>query len=316
MDPYTKTHTTHPASPRPPPSPPLSLALTTYTLPDAPPTALTLLFTHGTSFNSALWHMIIDILLKSPALHGRVRRVVAIDAVNHGESAVVNGRGLEGVSMDWGACARDVLGVVRGLEAGSGGVVGIGHSFGGGVMAHAMLMAPECFKAVLLVDPILFVMPAQDRGAAQVALRRRSEWGSLDEVRAAFAKSKGLADWHPRQREAYAEHGTTDGPQPPTRVLKTSKEQEAATYIAGPLPGLVDLLKRSNSRWSAVLGGKSPVINVSQRSEIREAAGENAVHMIPDAGHLIPMTHPFELARLIEGELLKISRRGVSEHKL
>ncbi|KAL1792312.1 hypothetical protein ACET3X_008819 [Alternaria dauci] len=296
----------------------LDLALFDYHVFDADESALTLVLTHGTSFNKDLWHLIIDFLITSQELHGLIRRVVAIDAVNHGDSALLNKEKL-GKAAFWPDNAYDILTTIQTLGL-SQPLVGIGHSFGGGIMAHAALLSRSSFTATILVDPILFVMPKQDRMAADAALRRRCDWPSLGEVQDAFARSKGLADWHPKQREIYAEKGTTvESPQLSLRTLKTPKEQEAATYIAAPFPGLLESLRRSTGRYNLILGGKSRVINEQQRVEIRDAVGATkTIHVIPDAGHLIPMTHPFELARLIQQQLLSLSadRRSQPSHRL
>ena len=46
--------------------------------------------THGTSFNKFFWQLIIDKLLSRPELRRKIRRLVAIDATNHGDSALLN----------------------------------------------------------------------------------------------------------------------------------------------------------------------------------------------------------------------------------
>lgn len=110
----------------------LDLVAHDYHVFDADESALTLIFTHGTSFNKDLWHLIIDFLLTCEGLQGLIRRVVAIDAVNHGDSAVLNQDKLEACAF-WPDNAYDILTTVQTLRL-SGPVVGIGHSFGGGIL--------------------------------------------------------------------------------------------------------------------------------------------------------------------------------------
>ncbi|KAG9187028.1 hypothetical protein G6011_10136 [Alternaria panax] len=319
----TVIHATHPRAPHTVnrPDSRLELALYDYHVFDANESALTLVLTHGTSFSKDLWHIIIDFLITSEELQGLIRRVVSIDAVNHGDSALLNKDKL-GTSAFWPDNAYDILTTIQSLGL-SQPIVGIGHSFGGGILAHAALLSRNSFAASIFVDPILFVMPEQDRMAADAALRRKNVWSSLDEVRNKFDNSKGLADWHPSQRQIYAEKGTSvesATEEITTRTMKTPKEQEAATYVAGPLPGILELLRRSTGRHSFILGGQSLVLNKSQRDEIREAAGiDKPIHLIRDAGHLIPMTHPFELAKLIQQQLLAViiaEGQGSASHKL
>ncbi|KAK3115294.1 hypothetical protein LTR53_005517 [Teratosphaeriaceae sp. CCFEE 6253] len=94
--------------------------------------ALTLLFTHGTSFNKDLWDLIIHDLLTHEQLAGRVKRVVALDASNHGDSAVLNAEKL-GEQAFWPDNAYDILTVTQTLGL-TAPLVGIGHSFGGGTL--------------------------------------------------------------------------------------------------------------------------------------------------------------------------------------
>lgn len=68
----------------------LSIALHDYRVHVARSDALTLLFTHGTSFNKDLWDIIIDHLIGRKELQGRLKRIIAIDAATHGDSAVAN----------------------------------------------------------------------------------------------------------------------------------------------------------------------------------------------------------------------------------
>jgi pimeloyl-ACP methyl ester carboxylesterase len=65
---------------------------------------LTLVFTHGTSFNKALWKPTIARVLRKldgPDCHPRrktwVKKILAIDAINHGESWEINKKFLSDV---------------------------------------------------------------------------------------------------------------------------------------------------------------------------------------------------------------------------
>lgn len=111
----------------------LDLAVYDYHVYDADASALTLVFTHGTSFNKDLWHLIIHHLLtQSAQLKGKVQRVVAMDAANHGDSAVLN-RDKLGANAFWPDYSYDILTTIQTLGL-SQPLVGIGHSFGGGIL--------------------------------------------------------------------------------------------------------------------------------------------------------------------------------------
>lgn len=59
-----------------------------------PDDALTLILTHGTSFSRIFWDLILSDLVSRPSLKHRLRRIITIDAVNHGDSAVCNAKTL------------------------------------------------------------------------------------------------------------------------------------------------------------------------------------------------------------------------------
>lgn len=69
---------------------PLRLSAHDYRVRDADEAGFTIILTHGTSFNKYFWQLIIDLLLAQPELRSRVKRLIAIDAANHGDSAVLN----------------------------------------------------------------------------------------------------------------------------------------------------------------------------------------------------------------------------------
>ncbi|KAJ9138239.1 hypothetical protein NKR23_g8721 [Pleurostoma richardsiae] len=186
-------------------------------------------------------------------------------------------------------------------------VIGIGHSFGGGAMCHAAMMEPEQFAATILIEPILFQMRAQTEAVANLALKRRDWWASADEVATTFFKSQGFQDWDERQLRMYIEHGTypvdRDSHSSP-RMLKTPKEQEAATYLARPCPEILGLLQQSRRRHHFIWGSASKVISATRRDAIeRIIRPPSTSQVLPGAGHLIPMTHPEALATVLEGIL-------------
>ncbi|OBT75479.1 hypothetical protein VF21_04901 [Pseudogymnoascus sp. 05NY08] len=288
----------------------LQLAVDEYSMPCGDePTALTLIFTHGTGFNKRIWEPVIRRLLKAAEDDGgfMVKRVLAVDASNHAESWEVNEGKMRGVGH-WPDQSRDILEVLRFFEV-KQPVVGIGHSFGGGIMSHAAMMDPSAFCATIFVEPILFVMEKQDKITAAVALRRRDRWDDLKAVQEAFSRSKGFSDWAPEVLAIHAAHGTKEVREGSRswRTLSTSKEQEAATYIAAPYPRLPDLLAASKQLHFFVLGGESFVYSPSDTQwvqSIERSPGE--VVLMRDASHLIPMTHTEELSSILSRFLSKI----------
>lgn len=51
---------------------------------------LTVILAHGTSHNKYIWESVINHLLAKPGAKNRYKRFIALDAANHGDSAVLN----------------------------------------------------------------------------------------------------------------------------------------------------------------------------------------------------------------------------------
>lgn len=73
------------------PDTPLHIVLDDYhTTESVSDDAFSLIFTHGTSFSRVLWDLILSDLVSRPSMKHRLRRIITVDAVNHGDSAVYN----------------------------------------------------------------------------------------------------------------------------------------------------------------------------------------------------------------------------------
>lgn len=68
----------------------LRLAVHEYNVTGAESSGYTIILTHGTSFNKFFWELVINYLLSTPGVKPTVKRLLAIDAANHGDSALLN----------------------------------------------------------------------------------------------------------------------------------------------------------------------------------------------------------------------------------
>jgi hypothetical protein len=69
---------------------PLRLSVHDYHVIDADPQGITVILTHGTSFNKHFWELIIASLLESQDVRKICKRFITFDAANHGDSALLN----------------------------------------------------------------------------------------------------------------------------------------------------------------------------------------------------------------------------------
>lgn len=116
-----------------------------------------LVFHHGVGMNKGIWHHHIDRWFN---LIPNVNFAVAVDCVNHGQSAVLNKAKL-GHEVSWIDFAKDVLKIVKIDEAQEflkPGAVNIflGHSCGGMVSLTSAYFEPTLFDAIIALNPVAY----------------------------------------------------------------------------------------------------------------------------------------------------------------
>lgn len=209
-----------------------------------------------------------------------IRSIALHDVRNHGDSAMLNagllpaGEQLKEGGWNWTIDAKtDLMAVLAalGLDK-SPRLLGIGHSFGGAVLAFAQVERPgkPYFHSLVLVEAIIFprypptsgipaapaatpapttavtangvpvsLSPASQMPAAPPvpkgilnAAARRSTFPSPQAAKSAYATRPFFKSWHPACLDEYIEHGLRPLPSGEWE-LKTTPEQEAATFGGG-----------------------------------------------------------------------------------
>ncbi|ELU38642.1 alpha/beta hydrolase family domain-containing protein [Rhizoctonia solani AG-1 IA] len=205
---------------------------------------VTVMLSHATGFHKEIWETTLRYLLSTPQGQVSIDEIWALDAVNHGDSALLNKENL-GEIFEWSDHARDILNflgnylpdriennqLVRNLERvpdqttqsrlKSGfphrKIVGIGHSFGGCTLARAVLDSPSLFSSIILLDPVIYPsyalrgpgIDALTRGA----LIRREQWPDRESAQGGFLNSPFFQAWHPDVLADYAQYGTNQDEQ-------------------------------------------------------------------------------------------------------
>lgn len=112
-----------------------------------------LVFTHGVGFSKDTWNYMVEKFFDS---YGeQLGTVVAIDAVNHCDSYVLNKHKL-GWVCSWEDQGRDVIKVLSELEL-KGGTILIGHSMGGAAALHAAALEKRLVDSVVAIEPVCFM---------------------------------------------------------------------------------------------------------------------------------------------------------------
>ncbi|KAG6810634.1 hypothetical protein H0H92_011039 [Tricholoma furcatifolium] len=172
------------------------------------PSALTLIFAHGTGFHKEQWEPTIDelyALLDGPHGSPKIREVWSIDAPNHGDAAILNEDvlkwGYEPI-FPWEEYARAIHTFLTGLGTGvnvdfsTRRLVGVGHSMGAVCLMLSLGYSSKLkFESLILCE----LMSMHERFAAKAAemlinggSNRRDIWPSFEE---AYKVLKSRAAW-------------------------------------------------------------------------------------------------------------------------
>jgi pimeloyl-ACP methyl ester carboxylesterase len=209
---------------------------------------------------------------------------------------------------DWHPLADDLI---RGLDGlGLSGIVGLGHSIGGVLTLWAAIERPDLFRAVILVDPVIFPpsMLRLMRAGGALHLARR-----IPLVRAALHRRRLFPDrqacfdhyrgkplfdrWSDSGLWDYVDAGTHLRPDGQLELLYPP-EWEAHIFATTP-----------TAVWRGVSRLRLPALLVrgEHSPTFLPAAQERLLRLLPraqsvtirDAGHLVPMERPHDVASAI-----------------
>jgi pimeloyl-ACP methyl ester carboxylesterase len=177
---------------------------------------------HPTGFVADIWAPLAEEL--SSRYH-----VVALDCRGHGDSDKPEQYSICDLVDDLGAFI-----VAAGLRQ----PIGIGHSAGATSIAGLEAKRPDCFQAVVLMDPVLSYDQStaprtlETDPLARGALKRRAVWPNREEIYQAYRSKPPFETWNERPLREYIEHGFRDRDDGSVE-LKCSPESEAGMYLRG-----------------------------------------------------------------------------------
>ncbi|KAH7911504.1 Alpha/beta hydrolase family-domain-containing protein [Hygrophoropsis aurantiaca] len=306
---------------------------------DYPPleehTGITLFLAHANGFPKEIWETTLRFLLSHPSA-SHIEEIWSWEAVQHGDSALLNANSLSGI-YDWMDNSRDIANfLIKYLpEVPLDGslsthlprlprhvsedrkksgysrriLVDVGHSMGGCTSVEVAINFPALFSSMILIDPVIVQPHSYARGYLRGmvigALQRRTRWSSREEALQLFKASPFFAAWHPDVLQLYVDYGLTEDSEGGVR-LKMSGLHEALVFANDRTSAEVwELLEKLDEdielKW--ILPGKpeSKGIQGEAASKIRvwrrPANSSNVV--IHSAGHLITQESPEELAQQI-----------------
>jgi len=260
--------------------------------------APTILLAHATGFHARCWVRVVDRL--------GARHVVAVDQRGHGGSDKV-------LPTSWRDFGRDLLQIVRALELSD--ILGVGHSMGGYAVTDAAAAAPQSFRRLILIDPVIASLADyHERNAwnppadvAHPTAKRRNHWASAREMFERFRHRVPFSSWNPDVLRDYCEHGLLPDPNGNGYILACPPDFEAHIYMTSRSgAGIHDSVRAVQVPVLVVraLGPQAPRDWMDFRASptwpgLARAFPNGRDLYLPDRTHFIPMEDPELVARLI-----------------
>jgi pimeloyl-ACP methyl ester carboxylesterase len=208
----------------------------------------------------------------------------------------------------WRDLANDLRGGLQ--KRGREGIVGVGHSLGGVLSIMAAAADPERFRALALVDPVvfsgvhwLFWRALKNFGFShrfhlvRGARRRRNRFPSLEAVRSAYAEKSVFSTWKPEALEHYIRAGFEETGRGDV-TLRYSREWEARIFELTPASVWSDL-RGVDVPILFIRGASSETFLPSTAARAERDLDRASVIEIEETSHFLPMEQPAKIATAI-----------------
>lgn len=247
-------------------------------------------FCHATGFLPWLWHPVIE-------------KLDFNDSVWAPYICNYRGEDPHDGGLRWDTIARDLYSFcnARGIDS----PLMIGHSMGATVSAIAAALFDIKPRGMILIEPILLPeefygldINVEDHPLASKSIKRISHWKSTDEASSYLNSRPLFSDWDQDVLELYKSYGMEKLPAGDVK-LACAPQSEAALFMGGMSRNPWPLLARISCPVLVIEGGKSPNIGLVDIPRAVSLLPRGTYAGVPDAGHLIPMQKPAEIAALI-----------------
>ena len=246
---------------------------------------------HGSASTGAQWLSLLEYIA------GRFR-IVTPDLPGYGRSEALGANaGLAGDARAIGALIDDIGGPVH----------LVGHSYGGAVALKLAALRPDLLRSLTLVEPVAFHLLRRAVGADRLL---------YNDVAALAARifSHAFAGEREAAMQAFIDYWNGDGAWSRTSAglratLLACLERVCADFRAVMFEdGALADLRRIKVPTLAVMGLDSPGPSLRVTELIAENLPRAALRMVPEAGHLVPLTDPHVIDPMIAGHLLEVDR--------
>ena len=190
------------------------------------------------------------------------------------------------------------------------GVVGVGHSLGGVLGLLAAAADARRFKALVLIDPVVFsgyhrlfwgALKGLGLGPRlpliRGARRRRDTFADIEEIRRSYSEKSVFANWNPQVLDDYIRAGFRKTEAGDVR-LRYTKAWESRVFELTPANVWPEIAK-IDVPMLFIRGASSGTFLSAAAGKARRKLATARVIEIPGCSHFVPMERPLEVAGLI-----------------
>lgn len=212
------------------------------------------------------------------------------------------------VVESWDVLADDLR--LELARRGACGAIGVGHSLGGVLSVLAAGANPSLFRALALIDPVVFTgMRSLYWGLSKRlglghrlplirgAKRRRDRFPDLETVRSSYARKSVFSAWDPEALEDYVQSAFEEDAIGQL-VLRYPKDWEVRIFELTPASVWRDL-RRLKLPMLFIRGASSDTFLAQAADRVRREVANATVVELAETSHFLPMERPARVAALI-----------------
>lgn len=250
-------------------------------------------FVHANGFPAKSYQTLFDYLATNI-------QVIALDQYGHNPDKPVNG--------NWQAQVEELIDYVEAQQVNKQKVIAVGHSFGGVISFIACCQRPDLFSGLIMLDPPVYTgidalglsalkkTPWIDKfSPAGKAKSRRTHWPLDTNIAALFAKRSLFKAFDSRCLNDYIKHGICQRNNQLELVFNAGVE----TQIFRHLPSNLSKYKNQLAVPATLIYGEHTEV-FPQRIFKRFVKNNKQIELQKiSGGHMFPLEHPEETAKLI-----------------
>lgn len=209
---------------------------------------------------------------------------------------------------NWHILADDLIQGLNALDLEN--TIGVGHSMGGTYTMLAAIRYPSLFSKLVLIDPVILpptrlrVLKLMRRlglgkrqPLVQGALYRRRTWPSYQECYNHWRSKIFFKNWPDESLWAYVKAGIIEHEDGQVELVYPPEWE--AHIFATPPTDIWDYVPQLSIHTMVIRGEFTNVFTLESQKRMKSLLPKVKFHVIPDAGHLIPMERPNEVSGII-----------------